>query len=245
MLLLALPIALMVRLRIPMIDKLLLAVGKMAGGLAALGLLLHWLVAANNLVLSLLFVIVLFVMAAFVAVAESRQPRGRVLLPLLAGSALSVVVVSLWFLVLVMGLKNPFEATKLIPVCGFMAAAVALTNGKALGTYYAGLYAHHQLYDYMIGNGATHAEATAHFQRRAFERAIAPLLSRMAMCVVPLGCFVAWTMILVGATPLQAVLFEGLMVVAMLAAAVLSLFIAIVVGRRYAFDKYEQLKNKK
>ena len=87
MLLLALPIALMVRLRIPMIDKLLLAVGKMAGGLAALGLLLHWLVAANNLVLSLLFVIVLFVMAAFVAVAESRQPRGRVLLriPLIPG----------------------------------------------------------------------------------------------------------------------------------------------------------------
>ena len=228
-----------------MLENLLVAVAKMAVGMGALGALLYWVMEVNNLALSLAVVLLMIVLATIESIASSRQPRGRVLIPLLAGVGMSVVFFSLWFLFLVLGLKNPFVPQQLIPVCGFMSAAVAMTNGKALSAYYAGLYAHHQLYDYMIGNGATHAEATAHFQRRAFERAIAPLLSRMAMCVVPLGCFVAWTMILVGATPLQAVLFEGLMVVAMLAAAVLSLFIAIVVGRRYAFDKYEQLKNKK
>jgi putative ABC transport system permease protein len=235
----------MVKFRIPMLDKLLIAVGKMAGGLAALGLMLYWLVTVKSVVLSLAFVVVLIVMAAIVATNESRQPRGRVLLPLLAGSALSVVVISLWFLFFVMGQKNPFEVSQLIPVCGVIAAAVALTNGKALSAYYSGLYAHHQLYDYMIGNGATHTEATAHFQRRALERAMMPLLKCMGNLVVPLGCLMAWVLIMMGVAPLQAVLFEGLMLIAMLSASVLSLIIAILLGRHYSFDKYEQLKKKK
>ncbi|MFW5549283.1 MAG: ABC transporter permease, partial [Prevotella sp.] len=123
-------------------------------------------------------------------------------------------------------------------------AAVAMTNGKALSAYYAGLYAHHQLYDYMIGNGATHNEATSHFQRRALERALTPLIKRMAMLMVPLECTAAWLLIMMNVSPVQAVLFEVLLLITMMAASASSLFIAIWLGRHYSFDKYEQLKKK-
>ena len=244
MILLVLPIALIVKLRIPMIEKLLSVVAKMAVGLGVLGAALYWVMQVNNLALSLACVVLLIVLAAAEATVSSRQPRGRVLIPLLAGSALSVVVFSLWFLFLVLGLKNPFQPQWLIPISGFISAAIALTNGKALSAYYAGLYAHHQLYDYMIGNGATHNEATSHFQRRAFESALAPLTRRMALLLLPLGCSAAWILIMMNVSPVQAVLFEALLLITMMAASVSSLFIAIWLGRHYSFDKYEQLKKK-
>lgn len=244
LILLALPIALMVRLRIPMLENLLVAVAKMAVGMGALGVLLYWVMEVNHLALSLAVVLLMIVLATIESVVGSRQPRGRVLIPLLAGVGMSVIFFSLWFLFLVLGLKNPFEPQQLIPVCGFMSAAVAMTNGKALSAYYAGLYAHHQLYDYMTGNGATHNEATSHFQRRALERALAPLIKRMAMLMVPLGCTAAWLLIMMNLSPVQAVLFEVLLLITMMAASVSSLFIAIWLGRYYSFDKYEQLKKK-
>ena len=224
-----------------MLENLLVAVAKMAVGMGALGALLYWVMEVNNLALSLAVVLLMIVLATIESIASSRQPRGRVLIPLLAGVGMSVVFFSLWFLFLVLGLKNAFVPQQLIPVCGFMSAAVAMTNGKALS---AGLYAHHQLYDYMIGNGATHNEATSHFQRRALERALTPLIKRMAMLMVPLECTAAWPLIMMNVSPVQAVLFEVLLLITMMAASASSLFIAIWLGRHYSFDKYEQLKKK-
>ena len=116
------------------------------------------------------------------------------------------------------------------------------SNAKALHAYYVGLANHSQLYDYLVGNGATHRQAVNYFVRRALEANMVPHARYMAYTVVTVAPAMAWAMVMSGAGVVAAGVVTVMMAVAAMAASVLSLMVALMVGRKYCFDDYMALK---
>lgn len=211
-------------------------------GAALLGAVTYFSVLVRHVAVSLLCAVFLTVLGAVMAAVESRRPMKYVLLPLLGGSVLSVVLVALWFLFFVLGLDNPFESHFIIPMCGMMSAAVSMTCGKALNIYYSGLDAQHTLYNYLIGNGATPAEALRYFRRRSLERCLIPMLHRMALMSVPLGSMCAWVLIMAAVPVRVAFLFEVLLLAGMTVCVMLALWVTLFLSKYYHLDQYDTLK---
>lgn len=216
----------------------------MAVGLAVTGLAVGYVLAAGSVVLGVAWVLVMALAGAVLAVGRSRVAQRRFVIPVFVGMAVASLVFGLYFLVLVMGVRQPFAPRWLVPVCGLMTGAVAYSNGKALAAYYHGLLHHHQLYDYLLGNGATHREAVAWFVRRAMQRAMMPFVARMTALMVPLAATMMWALVMAGVPVLTAVLFEALMAIAMLAASLSSLWLTLVLAKRYSFDEYDRFRTK-
>lgn len=239
-----LPLYVAMSLRLSLLNKLLKAVARMVVGLVVMSGCVYLVMRANNVLVSLLAVFVMIVLGSCVALSQSKQKASTVLFPLFASSVITVFVFGLWFVFLVLGVKNPFETRWLLPACALLCGAVSWSVGRAIAAYYAGLLAHHQLYDYLLGNGATHAEATRQFLRRAMNQAMIPLTRRMGELVVPFSATAFWVLLMCGVDAFQAAIFEALLIVTMLATAVSTLFLTIFLGRHYAFDKYNQLVKK-
>lgn len=242
--LLLLPLYVAMNLRLSLLNKLLKAVARMVVGLVVMSGCVYLVMRANNVLVSLLAVFAMIALGSCVALSQSRQKASTVLFPIFASSVITVFVFGLWFVFLVLGVKNPFETRWLLPVCALLCGAVSWSVGKAIAAYYAGLINHRQLYDYLLGNGAMHAEATRQFLRRAMNQAMIPLVRRMGELVVPFSATAFWVLLMCGVDAFQAAIFEALLMVAMLATAVSTLFLTIFLGRHYAFDKYNQLIKK-
>jgi putative ABC transport system permease protein len=197
----------------------------------------------NNIVVNIAWMILMTAMVAMVTVSKARLKMKRMFLPSFVGALSVVVVMGLVILLAVFSIQNSFDARYFIPVTGFLAGGVIESNSKSLDTYYSGLKNHNALYYYLLGNGATHAQAVDYFVKRALEKNMIPLLSRMAYILLGVTPMVLWSMILAGTDVAFAVFLQILMLVGMLASAPVSLLVTLLVARRYSFDSYGQLKD--
>ena len=106
----------------------------------------------------------------------------------------------------------------------------------ALNAYYSGLKREQQLYRYLLGNGATRAEAQAPFIKQAIIKSFSPLIANIAvMGLVALpGTMIG--QILGGSSPNIAIKYQMMIMVITFTASMLSLMITISLASRKSFD---------
>lgn len=242
LLLLAIPLLVIHRLRLPVMQRLLLAFGRMVLAVAVMAAIVYGAVSLDSIVYDVVMLVLLSLFSAVMALGKARLNVSRLLIPAGAGSVVGVAVVVFYGLFLVLGQKNPFVAHLFLPLVAIVAGGMTTADAKALQAYYTGLLHHGQLYDYIIGNGGTHGEAVRHFVRRSLQSAIVSVgrdMSRLAFVSAPA---VMLAMVMCGADVLTAAAFQVMLFVMVLAASLLSLVITLLVARRYSFDEYERLK---
>ena len=115
------------------------------------------------------------------------------------------------------------------------------SNVIALNTYYSGLKREQQLYRYLLGNGATKAEAQAPFIRQAIIKSFSPLIANIS--VMGLVAFPGTMIgqILGGSSPNVAIKYQMMIMVITFTASMLSLMITISLASRKSFDAYGKL----
>lgn len=242
LLLLLVPCYVMFHFGIKLLRTTLHAWLKMVICLLVLGLLLYYVTLWNHPVVTLLFGLLAIVCGSALAVRRAKMKLQQMFVPVLCGMMAGVVVVGLYVLLLVMGQKNPLQARFFIPVIGLLVGHNVVVNSQALHIYYMGLRHHAQLYYYLLGNGGTHQQAVNYLMRRAIQRAALPGISNMGLVAVGLSPVMLWSMLLGGANVITAVAYQALLLIAMLAASVLSVVVTLTVSRRYLFDGYNRLK---
>jgi len=240
-LMLGIPLYILNWLRVDKLQQAITAVCKMIGYTIVAGLCLYFVFRWNSVLVNILFVVLIAAIASILTLRYARMRGYLMLVPVFGGMLVAMFIIGLWLLFVVFGIKQPFEARWLIPVCGLLLGFMVETNAKALDTYYTGLKNHAQIYYFLLGNGATHREAVAYFMKRAMERCISPMLKRMAYLLVGIVPVVLWTMLLDGISVWTAVGCQVFILIAAFSASVLSLFITFWIARKYAFDHYEQL----
>lgn len=245
LLLLALPVYMAYALRLRMVRRLLVSFGRMMLMTALVGGMLMLVISVNQMWLTIVVGLLMMVLGAMLTASRSSIPLSRSFVPVAAGTLSSVTIIALYVLFLVFGLSNPFEVRHFIPVVGLLVGCTISVNVKALNTYYTGLAYHHQLYNYLLGNGATHHEAVDYFMRRSFQSALLSVARLMSGMVVSTAPVLLLTLVLAGTDVWTATALQVLLFVLVLSVAFTSLALTLLVGRRYLFDDYERLYGKK
>lgn len=186
---------------------------------------------------SLLFII----MSAIVVTRRAKLAMGVHLMPVLVGTAVSVALFSLYLLFIVMGSAAVDVSTRLLPLVALLCGGIMEINARALTFYNMGLQHHAHLYHYLLANGATPSDALFYFRKRAMERTALHGVSRISLSVIASTPWVLWTLLLCQQSWVTAVVLQIALMVAAIAAALVSMSVSLYMAGRYMPDGYTLL----
>ena len=243
LLLMGIPLYIFWRFGVKLVNSTVVATVRMVVQLFLIGLYLKYLFIWNSAWINLLWVAVMVGVASFTATNRTHLKKSLFLLPVSVGFFASALVVGAYFLVFVLRLGHPFDARYFIPIMGILMGNMLSVAVIALNSYYDALQREHQLYQYLLGNGASHLEAITPFVRKAVEKAFAPYVANMAvMGLVSLpGTMIG--QLLGGSLPGVAIKYQMMIIIITFAASMLSLGITLYLADRRSFDTYGNLRN--
>lgn len=242
LLLIALPVYIIYAFDLRVMRRLLKSLAMMAVVVSAFGAITALLMTCNILWVNLLVGVALALLSSVVVVLRSGLRQRRLLLPVMAASVAPLLLVSLYVLLLVLSLKEPFDTRFFIPMLGLMVGMASGLIARALRAYYIGLEHHNELYYYLLGNGATHREAVRHFMRRGFQAALVPVMKQMSGMFLTTAPTLMLGLVMSGVGVWTAVILEVVVLLAVMVYALTTFWLAILLSRRYAFDEYERLR---
>lgn len=191
-----------------------------------------------DMLASLLFII----MSAIVVTRRAKLAMGVHLMPVLVGTAVSVVLFTLYEVFIVMGSAAADVCTRLLPLVALLCGGIMEINARALTFYNMGLQHHAHLYHYLLANGATPTDALFYFRKRAMERTVLHGVSRMSLSVIASTPWVLWTLLLCQQSWVTAVVLQIALMVAAIAAALVSMAVSLYMAGRYMPDGYTLLQ---
>lgn len=241
LLLLLIPLFYIWKFKTGLLQATLIGTVRMIVQLFFIGVYLKYLFLWNNPWINFLWVIVMIFVASQTALSRTGLKQKILFIPISVGFLCSVVCIGMYFIGIVLQLENIFNAQYFIPIFGILMGNMLSSNVIALNTYYNGLKREQQLYRYLLGNGATRAEAQAPFIREAIIKSFSPLIANIAvMGLVALpGTMIG--QILGGSSPNVAIKYQMMIIVVTFTASMLSLMITISLASRKSFDAYGKL----
>lgn len=241
LLLLLIPLFYIWKFKTGLLRATLIGTVRMIIQLFLIGAYLKFLFLWNNPWINFLWVIIMIFVASQTALARTGLKRKILFIPISIGLLCSVICVGMYFIGIVLRPDNTFSAQYFIPIFGILMGNMLSSNVIALNAYYSGLKREEQLYRYLLGNGATRAEALAPFIRQAIIKAFSPLIANIA--VMGLVAFPGTMIgqILGGSSPNVAIKYQMMIMVITFAASMLSLMITISLASRKSFDAYGKL----
>lgn len=242
-LLMAVPLYYFYIYKVKLTTSTVIATVRMIVQLFLIGIYLKYLFIWNNPFVNILWVIIMVLVASFTSVSRTHLKARYMFIPVAVGLFSSAMVIGLYFLLFVLQLKNPFESQYFIPIVGVLMGNMLGVNVISLSTYFGGLKREHQLYYYLLGNGATQKEAVTPFIRKAIHKAFTPCIANMAVMGIVAFPGTMIGQILGGSSPETAIKYQMMIVVITFVASMLSLMITIHFANINAFDRYGKLKN--
>lgn len=240
--LLAIPLLILWYYRTGLVRSTLLSALRMTVQLLFIGFYLKYLFAWNNPYINIAWVMGMIVIAGQTSLSRTGLPWRVLLLPVSVAFLVSVMLVSGYFLGIVVQLNPIFDARYFIPICGSLLGNMLSANVIALNTYYSGLKRERQLYYYLLGNGASCHEAQIPFIKTALTKSFNPTIANMAvMGLVALpGTMIG--QILGGSSPDVSIKYQIMIMLINFSASCLSVIISIKLSARKSFDAYGCLK---
>ena len=223
------------------LPKVALSVVRMMVQMAAMGACLWLLYRYDSVWFNLLWLLVLVVAAAFLLVSRSHLRSSVLFLPASLSMFVSVLAVSAFVLFAVLRPESPMSARWFVPVTGVLMAHVLTTNIHAIRTYFDSLRQDSQPYYTLLGNGASRPAALAPYIAKALKSLTAPAmtsLSVMGLFVLPM---LLSGLLLGGLHPVEAVAVFVLLMLACLAASMLTLVLTVWLADRHAFNRQGRL----
>jgi len=204
---------------------LLIALIRMTLQLSLVGFYLQFLFDLNSPVVTILWVVVMVIIANTAIIQRAGLRRRKLFVPAFVGSLFVTAVVSL-LLLFTVGVDPLWDAPYLIPLVGMVLGNVLQGNIIALDRFYFSLKRERATYELMLFNGANRSEALAPFRDRAVSAAISPSIGNMmTMGLVSLPGMMTGQ-ILGGTVPVEAIKYQ----IAIMTAIFLSLFFSILVN---------------
>ena len=224
--------------------KIAAAFAKMLLRVGVCGLAVHYLVQSGSMLLCGVMALVVAMYYVVSVVVRARLSLVQFIVPVGAGLLGAVMVAASVLLFANVAVGSDFCLRYALPVVAMLSGGIADPMSNALATYYMGLRHHNHLYYYLIGNGASVGEALRYLQKRALEKSMQPGIRTMATTAAGVSPVMMWTMLMGGRTPLEAAAWQVLLTAAVFAAAVVAVWIALEVARKYVVDGYAMLKVK-
>lgn len=206
-----------------------------------LGGVVYLLSKSGSAFLCVLFSIVVLIFSIATTIVKARLKMRIFFVPIGVGMVVAIAMSASILLFANIAVGGNFSLRYLLPVVALLSGGMVEPIAKALDTYYMGLRHHNQLYYYLLGNGASRAEALRYLQKRALEQAFSSC-TRQALTATSVAPVFMWTMLMCGIPIFDAACWQLLVVMGVFASAVVAVVVALAVARRYVTDGYAMIK---
>lgn len=230
------PIAIFYWLKIRQIQNLLISVLRMVGQLLLVALYLEFVFKLNNIWLNIGWILLMVGVASFSVARQADIAGWSFKLSIMLGFFISLALVGGIFVFIFIQPQPLWDARYMIPVSGMILGNSLRANVVALSDFYARIKEDEDMYITYLTLGASHMEAIIPYMRRAVKISIAPQISAMATLGLVSLPGMMTGQILGGSSPVIAIKYQILIMVAIFNSTCLSVFLNLLLSKRVMFN---------
>ncbi|RQW63417.1 ABC transporter permease [Vibrio viridaestus] len=224
---LLIPFAISRHLKLRVEKDILISVTRMGVQLALVGIYLSYLFNLNSLTVNSLWLVIMMLIGAFSIIDKANLPKKKLWLPVSLGLFCGCIPVLL-ILCLFIVKPTPFYNTQyMIPLAGMLLGNTLSSNIIALQNLFTSFRERKAEYEGALSLGASPAYASQLFVKDAVKKAIAPILASMTTIGLVTLPGMMTGQILGGATPITAVKYQFMIMIAIFVVLTVSLLITI------------------
>lgn len=222
--------------------KLWFATLRMTLQLLFVGYYLEYLFELDNPWVNMGWIMIMVGVADFATIDRSELKRKKSLvLPIFAATFLGIIVIDFFFLELVIQLPKFLAAQYTIPITGMVLGNCLRSNVIGINAFYYSIDEHKERYRFFLSSGATRSEAVFPFFRDALKKSANPTLASMATIGLVSLPGMMTGQILSGSSPLIAIKYQIMIMLAIFSGTVLSVYLGITFSNRSVFNKCNML----
>jgi len=240
-LLLTIPIVIFGMLKIKLIKETFLAVLRMTIQLLLVGFYLQVVFQLNYWWLNFCWVLIMILVANVTVISRAHLKQKLFFLPVLPAVLLGSFFPVLYFIFFIIHPTPLFDARYVIPITGMILGNCLRGNVIGLERFYAALKRNQEEYFTYLTLGAAHKEALLPYLKEALEAAVSPTIATIATIGLVALPGMMTGVILGGASPLVAIKYQIMIMLAIFAGSILSAFLAILFSIKTSFNKYNIL----
>lgn len=222
--------------------KLLTATLRMILQLVFVGFYLEYLFEWDNPWINSAWIMIMVGVADFATIDRSDLRRKwSLLVPIFGATFLGIIVVDLFFLELVIQLPKLLAAQYTIPITGMVLGNCLRSNVIGFNAFYYSLRDHRERYQFYLACGASRTEALKPFISQALQRSANPTLAAMATIGIVSLPGMMTGQILSGSSPMIAIKYQILIMVAIFSGTILSVYLGILFSLRFVLKDTDML----
>ncbi|PAU94746.1 iron export ABC transporter permease subunit FetB [Aliifodinibius salipaludis] len=222
--------------------KLLTASVRMVLQLLFVGYYLQYLFEYDNPWINAAWIFVMVAVADFATIDRSDLKRKwSVIIPIFGATFLGIIVIDLFFLEVVIQLPKLLAAQYTIPITGMVLGNCLRSNVIGINAFYYSLNEHQERYQFYLSCGATRSEAVHSFFSKALQKSANPTLASMATIGLVSLPGMMTGQILSGSSPLIAIKYQIMIMVAIFSGTILSVYLGILFTNKFVFKDTDML----
>ena len=234
-LMLLIPLAILLWTRTGLVRETLLALVRMIVQLLFVGLYLGWIFQINNPLLNIFWLLVMASVADGTILRRSGLRLRRLAADLFAALVIGVVPPLVIFVTLILSVDDPLHARFMIPVGGMVLGNCLRANVVGLRSFFQSIRQREKSYLYMLAAGASQWEALRPFLRESLREAFSPTIATIATVGLVSLPGMMTGVILAGREPMQAILYQIAIMMAIFTGTAATVLAAIKLTSRKAF----------
>ncbi|USD66279.1 ABC transporter permease [Vibrio sp. SCSIO 43136] len=239
---LLIPIGIGTHYRLGINKDILIGALRMTLQLLCVGVYLEYLFTTDNMWLNLLWVALMIAIGASAILDKAKVPKTLLFIPVSIGLLLGLAPMILLLCWVVVKPTPMFGAQYVIPLCGMLLGNSLSGNIVALQNLFSAFEQRKPEYEAAISLGASIDFATLPFVRDAMQKALAPILASMATTGLVTLPGMMTGQILGGTSPLIAIKYQLVIMIAILVMMSLSIMTALRLSIRKAITPEGRVK---
>jgi len=229
------------RMGIKLNKRIIYSLFRMTIQLVMVGFFLQYIFLFDNLWVNTAYVLFMIGVAAMTTIKTCQLDLKKQFFPILIGFGVPNFIMILFINQFVIGLSNIFEAQYYIPLIGMLLGNSLSGNIIGLNTFYQGIGKNERQYQYRLALSANQWEATLPWYKDAVVGSLNPIIaSTETVGLVSLPGMMTGQ-ILGGSMPMTAIVYQIVIMAAILIVRYFSIHFSILLSRKGCFDGYDQL----
>lgn len=239
---LAVPILVFLYYRVRLVRDVFISSVRMVAQLFLVALYLEWIFDMNNPWVNSLWVMAMVMVGAGTTVYRVGLSWRIFLFPLALAGLVSIVIIDGFFLGAVIRLEYIFDARYFVPISGMVLGNSINHNIVGLTAYFEGLSRRKELYYFILTNNGSRKKAIRPYIQEALIKGLSPLLANMSVIGLISLPGMMTGQILGGASPVTAIKYQVMIMVAIFAGCTKILIMSILYSNLFVFDAYDNIR---
>jgi putative ABC transport system permease protein len=233
----------MIKLKLKVVNKLLISIFRMILQLSIVGIYLHYIFELNNLFLNIGYFTFMIAIAAFSVTKTTQISLKMFFIPIFTSILLTNFTLLIFFNKFITNITNIFEAKYMITIGGMLLGNSLKSNIITLSRFLSLIKSNENTYIYSIMLGASRGEALSAYIKESIVSSLNPTLASTATIGLVSLPGMMTGQILGGSIPIVAIKYQIAIMLTIFCSQFLSALIMVIFSERIIFDKYDRVKD--